>query len=73
MRLVSLTHLVCTCECRREGESSAGLVCQGRVAHAVAVRGADVMVLSDPGAAFVPGAGYSKLQGIPWSVPSAES
>lgn len=43
------------------------------MAHAVAVRGADMMVLSDPGAAFVSGAvrccfGYSKLQEIPWSV-----
>lgn len=43
------------------------------MAHAVAVRGADTMVLSDPGAAFVPCAvsccyRYSKQQEIPWSV-----
>lgn len=45
-------------------------VCQGLVAQAVAVRGADRRILSDAGAAFVPGAvscccGCSKVQEIP--------
>lgn len=40
------------------------------MAHAAAVRGADMVVLSDPGAACVPGAvscccGYSKVQKSP--------